>query len=274
MVVLDTKGDLAIAELAFFGVAFLFSIAVCVRQRIFKAGGLFWIYLGVISVLRLLGEGCTLYMMINNTYSKALTEAATIASAVGTAPLLLVLMGIVERGAKGLVPNIFRPIHIVTMIGLVLAIVGGVFQGSKDASRVTIGNDCSKAGSVIFVASFLALGFLTLGAKVQMGRVIERKLITASLLVLPFLIVRIAYTVAVSFAGSDPTSQFYYTNINVWIQIGMMFAMEAVIVIVFTWAGLMEPPRQKMYDQSHKEYRGSGSESSDNRQRPMNGRGY
>lgn len=78
---INSRGNLAIAEIAFFAPAFVVGIAINFKQGF--TGGVSWIYLVTLSILRLIGASCTLYMESQNDYSQSLQETAFITSAIG-----------------------------------------------------------------------------------------------------------------------------------------------------------------------------------------------
>lgn len=78
---LDSRGDLAIAEIAFYSPALLIGVAINIKQGF--SGGSSWIYLVLLSILRLIGASCTLYSETQNDYSQSLEETAFITSAIG-----------------------------------------------------------------------------------------------------------------------------------------------------------------------------------------------
>lgn len=81
---LEPKGDLAIAEIAFWSPALIIGIAITIKQGF--TNGASWIYLVTLSILRLIGASCTLYSETQNDYSESLLQAAFITSAIGKFP--------------------------------------------------------------------------------------------------------------------------------------------------------------------------------------------
>ena len=167
-------------------------------------------------------------METQNDYSSGLIETAAITSSIGTAPLLLALLGFLERingnmDFKGLSKRVFTPIHLVAIVALILGIVGGVYRSESDSSSVSTGAACMKAASILYLLVLIALAVLTGLTASRMGHVphTETKMLYASVFVLPFLLVRVIYTVASSFAG--PGSKFYFKTPNVFIEAFMMF---------------------------------------------------
>ena len=247
---LTPKGDLAAAEIAFFSPALLVSLFIVFRHGISRQLG--WFYLVLLSILRLIGSSCLLYAETQHDTSESLLECAAITSAVGTAPLLLALMGFLERlndsmmlKGSGLNKNfVFQPIHLTSIIALILAIVGGVKESDTNPSSASTGHDLMEAASILFLAMYFCLAFITLLSWKRRDFLPtgEQKLVYAGLAALPLLLVRVIYTVTVAFsaAGSD----FYFRDVNVWAESFMQFLMESIVVCIFIAAGLLTPKLQ------------------------------
>ena len=254
MTTLGPKGGLAIAEIVFFAPALILSLFIVFRHGFTRQMG--WVYLVLLSLLRLVGSGALLYSQSNNDQSVALLTTIYITNAVGTAPLLLALLGFLARvhdGMKAQATNlpdlVFRGISLLAIVGLALAIVGGidVSDRSASASKLKTGHDLARAGSCIFLVIYLTLAAITILTFTRKSSVLtgERKLVDAGVAALPFLLVRIVYAVIVSFT-TDPNSDFYAASVNVYISAFMQFLMEAIVVVIFVTAGLMTPKRQKV----------------------------
>lgn len=242
---LNSHGALAAAELAFYVPALLVGIVICIKHGFGKSTG--WYYLVVLSLLRLIGSSCTLYMQTQNDYSSGLVETAVITSSIGTAPLVLVLLGLIERihaqmTQKSFQPRVFTPIHLIGLAALIIAIVGGTDRSNSDPGTQKTGRDLLEAGSILFLVVYLAVALLTVLTAMRASYIpsTEKLLIIAGMAALPFVLVRIVYTIAVSFSN-DPTSAFYYKSPSVWVTAFMQFAMEAIAIVLYSWAGLFTP---------------------------------
>lgn len=245
---LTSKGDLAAAEIAFFAPALCISSFVMFRHGLRLARNLGWLYLVTLSLLRLIGASCTLYMETQKKYTTGLYEAAFITSAIGTAPLLLALMGFLERihqgmEHKGISLMVFRPLHLASLAGLIIAIIGGT--DLDESGKYNTGKSLFEAASIIFFAIYLGLAVITIYTVSNTRWVLatEKKLLQAGLLALPFLLVRLIYTVAVAFSPSG--SVFNFLDVNVYISAFMQFMMEAIVVSIFIFAGLLTPKMVK-----------------------------
>ena len=242
---LDARGDLSAAAVAFFAPALIISLVVVARHGFSRQAG--WLYLLGLSILRLIGASCILYIETQNDYSESLLICAAITSAVGTAPLLLALLGFLERihwgmGGHGFSSKIFMPLHLGSILALVLAIIGGTYESSNSsASEMSTGRSLMEAASFVFLVIYLSLTGITVLTQRRKSYMLstEHKLLYAGLAALPFLLVRIIFTVIVSF--SKPGSDFYFRNVDVWASAFMQFLIEAIVVALFIAAGLMTP---------------------------------
>lgn len=262
---LTGQGDLAAVSLAFFIPAIAIALYINLKHGLAKRLG--WFYIILLSIFRIIGAVCVLWMETQNDRSTALIVTAAITNAAGTAPLLLALLGFLERvnsglndnGVKGLPQKaVFRPIHLIALAGLILAIVGGIELNSANTahdSKAMTGHHLMQAGSILFSVLLLCIAVINGLYFHRRAYVIpaELKLVYAGLAALPFLIVRIAYTVIVAFSTST-SSSFYYRHISVWADAFMRFLPEAMVVIFFIVAGLLTPKADALERTAAHEY--------------------
>lgn len=253
---LNPVGELSAASLAFFCPALLIALYINFRHGFSKRLG--WFYIIILSVLRIIGASCILYIQTQNNYSIGVETTAAITTAAGMAPLLLALLGFLERvnsGIEEIAPGkgfshgmVFRPIHLIALAGLIMAIIGGVdlasASGPKDSDFST-GHHLMQAGACVFTAILVAIAVINVVFFLRREYVIpsERKLVYVGLPALPFLLVRIAYAMIIGFSTS-PSDSFYYTHVSVWAEAFMRFMPEAVVVLLYIVAGLMTPKRE------------------------------
>ena len=244
----DAHGDLSIAELIFFVPAFFVGIYILLQHGFSKKLG--WFYLTLLSIFRIVGASCFIYIEATADYNQSMLVTAAITSAIGTAPLLLALLGSLERINDGMLNygtphGLFKLIHILSLAGLVLAIVGGINEGTPTATTSTTGEHLMRAASILFMTMCGALAFISVRTWIYRAIVLlpERKLLYAGLLALPWLFVRIAYSIIVAFA--NPESPFFYRNVGVYPKAFMQFLPEAVVVILFIIAGMLTPRMQR-----------------------------
>jgi len=243
----SSNGDLAAVEVAFFSVTLLSSIYVLIRHGFDKQQG--WLYIAILSILRIIGSSATLYMQTTGSFTTSAIETAGICSSVGTAPLLLALMGFLSRihtnmDRNGISMMIFRPLQLTSLAALIIAIIGGTDTNSAGI-RTGTGSALIEAASVMFLGLYVALAAITAYACFNFRHIAEteRYLFGACIAALPCLLVRVIFTVFVAFA--KPGSAFYWLNVNIYITAFMQFLMEALVCIFYLIAGYLTPQMEK-----------------------------
>lgn len=90
---LTERGKLAIAELVFYTPALFLAIIVTSRHGFGKQSG--WVYLALLALIRVVGS--ILELVVMSKASVGLVVAATILSGIGLSPLLLAMLGLLQR---------------------------------------------------------------------------------------------------------------------------------------------------------------------------------
>jgi hypothetical protein len=137
----------------------------------------------------------------------------------------------------------FRITHLILIAGLALAIAGGVMiNPTNSASEISTGNTLRKVSSILLLVGWLiSLGINAL----LMGRLRyvwhgDRPLVLFGLAAEPFLAVRLAYLVALSFSTTS-SKTFNVFSPNIWVQAFMQVTMEFIAFILFVTAGIITP---------------------------------
>ncbi|KXL49311.1 hypothetical protein M433DRAFT_158816 [Acidomyces richmondensis BFW] len=251
---IGSRGGLAIAEIVFWSPTLIIGVFLCIRHGFGRSQG--WIFISILSLLRLIGSSCELYIVTKQDYDISLLTTAAICEAIGTAPLLLALSAFMSRVHKGmehksLPPSSFRPILFFAIAGLALAIVGGTLE-ADGGSVVQTGRDLMKAASIMFLAVWVIIAGIVFLTVMRINAVLpqERNLAKIGLMAIPFLLVRVIYTICSAF--SHPGSIFYMYDINVYVEAFMQFMMEAIVVCIYITAGLSTPkaPQRAIHDGS------------------------
>lgn len=137
----------------------------------------------------------------------------------------------------------FRITHLILIAGLALAVAGGVMiSPDNGASEISTGDTLRKVGSILLLVGWLIL--LGINA-LLMGRLRyvwhgDRPLVFFSLAAEPFLAVRVAYFVALSFSTTS-SKTFNVFDPNIWVQAFMQVTMEFIAFILFVTAGIITP---------------------------------
>ena len=239
---LTHREDLDIVELAYYGVATPLIAFILFKHGFGRQIG--WLYLAILATLRIVGAATGIAS--TKSPSQGLIETPIICTSVGISPLLLSLLGILGRLSQGMkgqgVSKILeRLINIPIMLGLILAVVAGTKEFSSNASTRNGGYSILKAAVLLFLASLLALTFVTFQT-FRRGHFIldgEMRLLQVSILSLPFLAVRVVFSIISAFSqGSNTFSIISDTNRAVIIQAIMSVLMEFSVVALFIAAGL------------------------------------
>ena len=207
-----------------------------------------WIFLAILSILRIVGAATGLAAG-SNPSSVGLVTCSLVCYSIGLSPLLLALQGILLRVNKGLHSRGGLPplmIHLASLpilVGLIIGIVAGTKEFDSNPATVRTGYSLGKAASVLFLVGYLALVLMTANVFAEKTRThdqdAEQRLVLAALLSFPFLAVRIAYALLVSFDHSSSTFNLRSTaNSAVVAQALMSMAMEFVVVAIYLTAGL------------------------------------
>lgn len=138
--------------------------------------------------------------------------------------------------------RVFQFAHIVTIVGLALAIAGSVKAiPTHSASSVSDGVTYRKAGTILLLIVYIASATITLLTLLRIRSAWEgdRKLVYAALASLPFLLIRVVYSMCVAFAYHSKT--FNTQAPSVYAQAFMQIVMEFIIWSLFLAAGLVTP---------------------------------
>lgn len=239
---LSSRQDLNIVELVYYGLSLPFIAFVLVKHGFGRQIG--WFYLAVLAILRIVGASTGLAS--ESHPSQGLIEASVICYSIGISPLLLSLLGILKRineGMKGhgVAQKFAMLIHLPILAGLVLGIIAGTKEFSGDASTRNTGYDMLKAAVILYIIALLALAALCFHTFTRRQWILdgEMRLLMAGLLSLPFLLVRIIYSVISAFSQGSATFSIISDRTRaVVIQAIMSVAMEFIVVAIFIAAGL------------------------------------
>jgi len=240
---MDPREGLSIANLVFYVPCLCIAAWVTFRHGFSRQAG--WIFLILLAFIRVLGSICQIVSV--NSPSESIDEAWIILSSVGLSPLLLAMLGLLVRvhqnmsPASPIHPMIFRILAVAPIIAVILAIVGGSQEAeNSDPSKVSTGTSLVQAGVIIFMVTFLIFAAITLATFLRLRSISvgEQRVLYAVALSIPFIFVRLIYSIIVDFAGN---SQFNLITGDVVIQACMASLMEFIVVILYLGAGLVAP---------------------------------
>jgi hypothetical protein len=238
---LTNRGVLDVVNLAFYVPALPLSLYIVVRQGFSRKAG--WIYLAVLSILRIIGA-ITGLAAINNP-SQSLIECSTITYGIGVTPLLLALLGMLQRVNEAmsipkLSPRLFHTMNIPIMIGLIFSILGGLDEFNANVDTQNTGIHHLKMATTIYAVMLLILFGVAVLLVMSSASVkaCNKNLLFIALASVPFLGVRVVYALLTSF---DRSSVYFTSNSDsiqaVAAQAIMSVAMEFIIMILYIAGG-------------------------------------
>ncbi|MCJ1471674.1 hypothetical protein MMC13_000314 [Lambiella insularis] len=239
---IDSREGLSIAELVFYVPGLFLAAFVAFRHGFGRESG--WIFLVILSLIRIIGSICEIVSV--SSPSQGVDECYIILASVGLSPLILAMLGLLKRVHQSMSTGSFLPPRILNLLGiipivaLILAIVGGTDQSSSNPGTVSTGVTLSRVGVVLFMVVFVVLALITLATFFKFRSITsgEDRVLIAIALAVPFLFVRLIYSLLANFSGNP---DFNFVTGNVVIEACMDSLMEFVVVILFLGAGLLAP---------------------------------
>ncbi len=151
----------------------------------------------------------------------------------------------------------FRVLQLMSTIAIILAIVGGTnISSAKNQSDLSSAATYRHVGAILFVVLYAIIVAITAFCWLNRSQVLKyrRKLLLAVAASLPFLFIRVVFTVLSSFAplpfgfdaeghmarvvSDSPLKHFSSTSGDWAIYMFMSVVAEYVVVLIYTFAGL------------------------------------
>lgn len=159
------------------------------------------------------------------------------------------------------------------LVALILGILAGTKLFSSNPSTVADGHKFSKASAILYLATFIALVAAITVTVATRSRTApsDYKLLWASVIVIPFILVRIVYQLCIAFDDSNTNTFSLFTDATHPVLVeGLMSLMpEYLTVIIYIVAALLTPkdatPMQGSYDDSTRRSRRHSGRRSANR---------
>ncbi|CAK7218859.1 hypothetical protein SCUCBS95973_003626 [Sporothrix curviconia] len=254
---LTIYNKISILQLAFFVPSLVVAVTLSYRHGFRRSAG--WIYLVILSLMRIIGASLELATISSPDNYNLVVGAQTLQN-IGLSPLVLVLLGLVTRSylavpesSRPAIPNarILRQLQLLVVVGLILSIVGGTDMGNQVGDGIADGTaisynipSTSKAGIAIMIVGYALLVLSSLVLVTCLGAIPhgEKRLLMAVFAALPFVFVRLLYSVLSAFDSSNPNFRLYGGSSNAgYYVLGMCTVMEIVAVIIFEVVGLTLP---------------------------------
>ncbi|KAI0639026.1 hypothetical protein C8Q77DRAFT_1034073, partial [Trametes polyzona] len=259
---LDARGIISIAVIVIYIPILITGVVLSLRHGFARKEG--WIYLVILSLIRLIGS-ITHILSEGNPTNTTLFTITSILEAAGTSPLLLATLGFLQTTAQygidksPIMQTGHRLAGVVSLVGLILAIVGGTTLGdAKSQSSLNTGNTLRHVGAILFVVAYIAAGLLTFYCWNHKKMIMKyrKRLLTGITITLPFLAVRILEGVLNAFApfpftiqdgqavpanNSNGLSKFSSQSSAWGIYLFMLVIPEYLAVLTYAIVGMVTP---------------------------------
>ena len=244
---LTDQGRLAIVEILFYVLALPFALYVCFKHGFGRSLGFF--YLVLLAVIRIAGNGITIYSESASDPSTGLVTTGIILASVGLSPLLNALVALIKRVNEGMqnrrLPAIvFRVLELVNIVAVVLVAYGGSKANtpSNTQDSKNTGVDMEKAGIIVFIITFLVTAVTAIITFMSIRSAIpgDRRLVYFAVASLPFLFIRLIYSAVVIFENNK-SKVFSQLAPNIWAESFMEVLEEFIVVILYITAGILTP---------------------------------
>ncbi|KAL6718910.1 Forkhead transcription factor [Lecanora helva] len=243
----SAREGIAYIELIIYSPAIILAFYTNIRHGFVRQLG--WFYLVIFCAIRIASAAMEI-VSARNLQNMTNFIWAAILSVVGLSPLLLASLGLVKRvrdivTVEPLGLSVPQLLHLPCLVALVLSIWGGVrFSSDSDSTRDD-GTIMVKAGIFIFLAVFIGLFIVTVITLPKLSKLPqgEKPILLAVTAALPFLLVRILFSVLADFLMNGVFSVLYG---NAYVYLGMVVLEEFAIVIMYLVAGIIAPPGSEM----------------------------
>ncbi|KAI1608210.1 hypothetical protein EDD37DRAFT_613358 [Exophiala viscosa] len=245
MVHITYSDGVSIGRLAYYVPALFVSVVVIAKHGARRSFG--WIFLTLFCLIRIIGSAAQLDT-INNNNPKTPETIALICTVLGLSPLLLSTLGILTRVYHSILDQtartkfsfVVRAIQIPATVALILCIVGAA--DAKSPADI-LSESTVHIGIILFAVVYGLLVLLT-GYALRQWRLTglgESRLIIAVCVTLPFLAVRVLYSLLAAFSHDAKFNPSTGSASSTTIALVMETLQEAVVVLVYLAAGLMVP---------------------------------
>jgi hypothetical protein len=240
---LDYRNGVSIAEIAVYVPCLAIAILLCVRHGFARSSG--WYFLIIFALARIIGPAMQL-ATISNPTDLSLYEGSAILNNVGFSPLMLAALGLLSRLLDSInkshntfvKPKMLKLIETLVLVGLILGIIGGIHAANSFATSGKFQpGSLNKAGTSLMIVAWICLVISTALTSFSISHAEhgERRLLMAVALSIPFLLVRLIYSIFSTFTRNK---SFNLLNGNPTILLCVSLIEEFIIVLIFEGTGL------------------------------------
>ncbi|ESZ96380.1 hypothetical protein SBOR_3212 [Sclerotinia borealis F-4128] len=237
------RNGVGIGELVVYIPSLFLSILLAFRHGFGRSSG--WYFLIIFCLARIIGPCMSLAAI--SSPSVSLFTGALILQNVGLSPLILATLGLlsrvltsINRNTHTLVqPKLLKLIEILTLIGLILGIVGGI--NASDVYTTTgiwIPGTDSKVSNILFIVSFVALLVTTILTSFSISHAEngEKRILLAIAIALPFLFIRLLYSILSTFVAHSTKFNSFTGSVSILLCVALL--EELVIVVIYLGIGV------------------------------------
>ncbi|KAI9649211.1 hypothetical protein NHQ30_001779 [Ciborinia camelliae] len=237
------RNGVGIGELVVYIPSLFLSVLLAFRHGFGRSSG--WYFLIIFSLARIIGPCMSLAAI--SSPSVSLFTGALILQNVGLSPLILATLGLLSRILDSInrnthtfvQPRLLKLIEILTLVGLILGIVGGINASNAypTTGKWIPGTD-SKVSNILFIVSFVALFAITILTSFSISHAEngEKRILLGIAIALPFLFVRLLYSILSTFVAHS--TKFNSFTGSVSILLCMALLEELVIVMIYLGIGV------------------------------------
>ena len=237
------RDGVSIGVLVVYLPALAIAVFLSIRHGFTRSSG--WRFLIIFALARIIGA-CLQIATINNPTDTSLYIGYATVFNIAISPLELTTLGLLSRiitsirkARNTVVTELhLRLLGLLVTVGLVLGIVGGVQSGEHyDSSHGFKPRPISKVGLILFIVAFVGIVAATAATSLLISHAEpgEKRILLAVGFSLPFLLVRLIYSVVSIFANP---SSFNSITGNVTILLCMALLEELMVVGLYESVGL------------------------------------
>jgi hypothetical protein len=240
---LTYHNGVSIAEVIVYVPALAIAVFLSFRHGFGRSAG--WFFLIIFTLARIIGS-CMQLATISNPTSASLYTGYSILQNVGLSPLMLATLGLLSRLLESINKahrtfintNMLKVVELVIIVALILGIVGGV-NASDDFVKTGVYHPgtLSKAGTALFIVCYVAVVIVAIATSFSISHAEEgeKRLLLAIAISLPFLLVRLIYSIMSTFTHNK---SFNLLSGNVTVILCVALIEEFIIVVVYEGIGL------------------------------------
>ena len=240
---LTYRNGVSIAEIVVYVPCLATAIFLAIRHGFGRSSG--WYFLIVLCLVRIIGP-CMQLATISDPTNTSLYTGVSILQNVALSPLQLATLGLLSRLIESINKThssviktpMLKVVELLVLVGLILGINGGI-KASDNYTNTGIYqvSPLTKAGTALFTVSFvfIVVASLATSFSVPHAEPGEKRIMMAIAISLPFLLVRLIYSIISTFGHFK---SFSLLTGSTTVLLCLAIIEEFVIVVVYEAVGL------------------------------------